>query len=475
MLRRTVALVATLGLLVGVGQGIASASPGRGSDPSPGGSQTDAELVTPVLSARRLPGLLAAHQADAQFSAAIAPILAQANPTSCLVVKADGRTIYDRNGATPLAGASTQKLLTATALLDHLPANYTFTTRAVAVAPPTNGVINGDLFVVGDGDPLLETTGYQPSQLDPNEPFNDFAKLADAIKAAGVTTVNGNVVGDESEFDAQRYVPSWPNHYITEGDTGPLSALMVNGGFDGLTDHPETPSANRQPGDPPVLAAATLITLLRERGVRVVGGAATATAPAGAHTVATLASLPLSTILGEMLRRSDNTTAEVLNKVLGAKVGGAGTSTAGAKVVASTLTKLGLPTKGLAIVDGSGLDLGDRMTCDLLTAVLDHNGPDSGIAHDLPVAGQSGTLRARLNGSPADGKVLAKTGTLDSVTALAGFAHAASGQTLTFAFLLNGPQPGTCNCALMDQMAIALAQYGSGVSLRRLGPQPTGS
>ena len=68
----------------------------------------------------------------------------------------------------------------------------------------SGGVIDGDLFVVGGGDPLLQTTGDQPSQEDPNEPYNDFAKLATAIKAAGITTIHGNVVGDESLFDTQR-------------------------------------------------------------------------------------------------------------------------------------------------------------------------------------------------------------------------------------------------------------------------------
>ena len=83
------------------------------------------------------------------------------------------------------------------------------------------GVIDGDLYVVGGGDPLLQTTGDQPSQEDPNEPYNDFAKLATAIKAAGITAIHGNVVGDESQFDTQRYVPSWPGRYITAGEVGP--------------------------------------------------------------------------------------------------------------------------------------------------------------------------------------------------------------------------------------------------------------
>ncbi len=113
------------------------------------------------------------------------------------------------------------------------------------------------------------------------------------------------------------------------------------------------------------------------------------------------------------------------------------------------------------------------MTCDLLTAVLDHAGPDSVLAHSLPVAGRTGTLRFRLNGTPADGRVEAKTGTLDAVNALAGFAHTPSGQVLTFAFVINGSSP--TGPALLDQAAIALTRYGAGVSLSQLGPAPPGS
>ncbi len=430
-------------------------------------------LTTPVLSARRLPTLLAAHAADTQVLAALAPIVAQATPTSCLVVHANGRTIDDVKGTLALMPASTEKLLTATAVLANTSPNLTFKTRAVTAASVAGGVVNGDLFVVGGGDPLLQTTGDQPSQEDPNEPYNDFAKLATAIKAAGITAIHGNVVGDESLFDTERYVPSWPGRYITAGETGPLSALMVNGGFTGLTDNPEAPAPDRKAGDPPSLAAATLITLLRQQGVIVTGSAASAPAPAGAHPVATLDSLPLSQDLLEMLRRSDNTTAELLTKYLGATVAHQGSTAAGARTVHDTLTRLGLPTTGTATVDGSGLDLGNRVTCNLLTAALDRAGPDSVLAKSLPVAGQTGTLRFRLNNTPAAGRVEAKTGTLDTVNALAGFVHSVSGQVLTFAFIINGSSPN--GPALLDQVALALTQYGASTPIAALSPQAAGS
>ena len=119
-----------------------------------------------MLSARRLPTLLEAPVADSRLLAALAPIVAHANPTSCLEVKVDGRRIDDVRGSLPVMPASTEKLLTATALLSKVGPTATSQTVAAATAPVHDGVIDGDLYIVGGGDPLLQTTGYQPSQED---------------------------------------------------------------------------------------------------------------------------------------------------------------------------------------------------------------------------------------------------------------------------------------------------------------------
>jgi D-alanyl-D-alanine carboxypeptidase/D-alanyl-D-alanine-endopeptidase (penicillin-binding protein 4) len=379
--------------------------------------------------------------------------------------------VMSSNGSLPVMPASTEKLLTATAVLDRLGASATVTTTAVSASAPSNGVVDGDLFVVGAGDPLFATKGYLVTFDEPTEPYNDFAKLADAIAAAGITEIRGNVVGDESRFDAQRYLPSWPSRYIRKSEVGPLSALMVNDGFTGLSLAPDAPASDRRPGEPSTLAAETLISLLKERGVKVSGSPSTGTAPAGATTVASLSSQPMSVNVHEMLQTSDNTTAEVLLKDLAAIDGHPGTTPGGAQVVHDTLGQLGLPVDGSVTVDGSGLDLSNRVTCDLLVAALDHQGPKSDLAGDLPVAGQSGTLRKRMRGTPAVGKVRAKTGTLNDVVALAGFASTASGEDLTFSFIINGVVP--TSQTLEDQIAVALTQYGTGVSLDQLGPART--
>ena len=449
---------------------LAQADPAADSSSGAAPAQaTTTSVVTPVLSARRVPGLLAAHQADVALRAALEPILAQTTPTTCLTVQATGRTIESVNGTMPVMPASTEKLLTATAVLDAMGGDGKVTTEAVSAAGPDNGVIDGDLYIVGAGDPLLATTGYLSTFDEPDEPYNDYAKLADAIKDARVTEIHGNVIADESKFDAVRYLPSWPKRYITANEVGPLGALMVNDGFTGLSAHPDQPASDRHPGEPAQLAAETLTSLLEARGVSVSGSSTTGVAPEGATTVASLDSLPMDTNVREMLRRSDNTTAEVLLKGLAAHGGQVGTTEAGAAAVQETLRRLGLPTEGSVTTDGSGLDLSNRVTCDLLAAALDHQGADSALADDLPVAGQSGTLRKRMRGTAAEGKIRAKTGTLNEVSALAGFAESASGENLTFAFIINGSLPNALT--LSDQVGVALAQYGRGVSLADLSPR----
>ena len=165
---------------------------------------------------------------------------------------------------------------------------------------------------------------------------------------------------------------------------------MVNDGFTGFSPHdPEQTASTSQAGDPPRwLAASTLTDLLRQRGVQVDGGSGTGIAPAGRHQVATLDSLPLSAIVGEMLTESDNTTAELLAEGPGPPAARLGHHRGGATVVQDTVRRLGLPTTGPSPSTAPGLDLatGSRATCS--PALLHRIGSHGPIAAGLPVAGR---------------------------------------------------------------------------------------
>jgi D-alanyl-D-alanine carboxypeptidase/D-alanyl-D-alanine-endopeptidase (penicillin-binding protein 4) len=430
-------------------------------------------LATPVLSVRRAPEFLVAPTADRRLQQVVDKVREAAPETSCISVVDGDRKVVDINTTASLTPASLQKLLTATALVDRVGADTVFTTRVVARAPASSGVIDGDVWLVGAGDPILTTKGYQQAFEDQAQAWTDLASLADAVAASGVTRIRGNLVGDDSRFDQERYFSGWPTRYQRQDQVGPLSALTVNDGVTGYANSPDEPTGARRPGDPPVLAAETLRTLLADRGVVVEGTASAGRAPTDITEVAHLDSLPVTGLVGEMLAESDNTTAEILLKELGVRAGTAGSTSAGAEVVRSALADRNLPLDGVVIHDGSGLDEDDRVTCQLISTLLIQHGPDSAVANGLPVAGQSGTLRKRLGDTPAEGRVRAKTGTLNTVFSLAGWATGSDDRPLAFTAILNGTVPG--GVALLDELAVALAEYPQRPDPATVSPRPVQS
>jgi len=267
--------------------------------------------------------------------------------------------------------------------------------------------------------------------------FTDLDALAAGIQETGVRQVTGAVVGDESRYDQARYVPGWPERYINQNQTGPLSGLAVNDGFErypqrGGGGDPLTPAA-----DPAANAAGVLTRLLEARGVDVVGDPRSGAAPVGAVEVAAIESPPLTDVIGQLLQESDNNTAELLLKELG-RSGADPTTSGGAAAAQAILSASGLDLAGSVLADGSGLSLDDRVTCDLLVDSLGR--PDTGmlLQDRLAVAGQSGTLAESFVGTPLAGTLRAKTGSLNTVVSLAGVV-ADDDEALAFALVINVP------------------------------------
>jgi D-alanyl-D-alanine carboxypeptidase/D-alanyl-D-alanine-endopeptidase (penicillin-binding protein 4) len=184
--------------------------------------------------------------------------------------------------------------------------------------------------------------------------------------------------------------------------------------------------------------------------------ASSGTAPDGAAKVATVDSPTIGELVTQMVRESDNGTAELLVKELGLRVAGEGSTAAGTAVVLETLGRLGLPVSGMRALDGSGLDRNSTLTCRLLVALLDLEGAGGIIDRALPVAAQTGTLFRRFLGTPVAGRLRAKTGSIKGVAALTGRVLSPSGDELTFAFLQNG-LPWPAAKALQDQLGHILA------------------
>jgi len=469
MSRRLRTVLAVLAALVAVGSAALvehRSSQAFAREPRPGATTA---LLTPVLSPRRLPELLASNITDTRTREAVQPHLDSALPNTCIIVTNHGRVVVD-HGVDVVEPASTVKLLTARAVLESLDPASRLRTTAEVTDSADDGVIEGDLYLVGGGDPLLTTPGYEVSFINRDQLKNDFAQLADRVVDSGVRRITGGIVGDDSRYDQERWVATWPERYRNQGFVGPLSALTVNDGQTGYSTDPDSPAENRVPGDPPVLAAETLRTMLVDRGVSVEGDAVSGSAPSDAAELAVLESVTLRELVGQMLIESDDTTAELLTKELGLQVSGSGSTAAGIQAIVDHLTAEGLPIDGLQLTDGSGLDEGNRINCDLLAAVLDRPGENSQLEPLLPIAAQNGTLRPRMRRTPAEGLVAAKTGTLDHVNALAGYARTPTGGPLTFVYGVVGEnQPR--GYVPLDEFAIALATVPTGPDLAQLSPE----
>jgi D-alanyl-D-alanine carboxypeptidase/D-alanyl-D-alanine-endopeptidase (penicillin-binding protein 4) len=446
--------------------------------------------ATPILSVRRVPGWVAETVAAANLTRSLGGILASpglgpAARTSCLVVSQGGRVLYAANPTQGLIPASNLKLLTATAVLDRLGPAHRLTTT-VAGARPVNGVVAGNLYLVGGGDPLLRTPSYVAA-LGPDQPlYTSLAQLAAQVGAAGVRVVSGSVVGDESRYDQQRTVPTWSPVYASEGDVAPLSALDVNDGTPPSAPSPPRAGASAtalqaaSAANPAVRAAATFTDLLRADGVRVIQGSSPGKVPAGTPVLSRVASPPLGAEVDAMLSVSDNTAAELFTKELGFQAARTGTTAAGTAAIRADLAANRLPVTQLVVEDGSGLDRNDRVTCSLLVAVLQHLGAGGAAARGLPVAGRTGTLRLRMVGTPAAGRLRAKTGTLDNVASLSGFVAprpgvalpgSVLGQPLVFSLILNGVSSDNAGRTIADQVGVALAVYPHIPALAQIEPR----
>lgn len=467
--RRIAALLAASSALFGIAAGMShvAASP-RGGD-----GAAAVRLGTPVLSPRRVPEALATVVGEVRLRSALDAALDDPSidgSTTCLTVEQGEALVYARNPDVSLLPASTMKVLTGMAALRRMGEDFRYVTEVRAAAPPAaDGMVNGPLYLVGSGDPLLSTEAYAASFRNQPQVFTSLDALANALVAAGVKQVPAGIVGDESRYDNARYVPSWKPVYLTDNDIGPVSALTVNDGFTQFKPLPRQHAAQ-----PALHAAATLTQLLRERGV-VVGNPGEGTTPPGTIALADVKSPPLPEVVGQLLRESDNMTAELIVKELGKRFGSGGSWPAGLEVIKATIAEAGLPVDRYHAVDGSGLDVADRLSCTLLMEALDLAGPDGAVSAGFPVAGRSGTLVGRFKGNPAEGKLRAKTGSLNFVAGLAGFVESAGAGTLEFALLANGlPDRVASGRSLQERVGAALSRYPEAPPIEELAPEPVG-
>jgi D-alanyl-D-alanine carboxypeptidase/D-alanyl-D-alanine-endopeptidase (penicillin-binding protein 4) len=438
-------------------------------------------MLTLLLGARTAGADGALSQALA--AALDAPALRGARVGAFVVDAERGAVLFERAPDQALVPASNLKILTALAALDAFGPTHRFTTRVLADGPlDAQGAVNL-LYLQGGGDPTLTSESWW--------------RLAADLRLAGLREVRLGIVVDDSAFDASRWHPSW-GRVTSRAYYAPIGALSANYGAFAVEVRPgpaagapltvalDPPVASLRvvnrartgpPGSPSTLAvdrvaagdveevrvtgslpagappqpfyrsvadparyAGALARLqLEANGVRVGPQLSRGGVPLGAAELLAFQGRPLGEIVALLVKHSNNEIAEALVKGLAAQRG-AGTWELGTALVRERLVGLGLDASSLVLVDGSGLSTRNRVSARLLVDALRVAGGSFRLGPELlaalPIAARDGTLRKRAGA--ADGRVRAKTGLLDRVTALAGYAELADGRPAAFAILVNG-------------------------------------
>jgi serine-type D-Ala-D-Ala carboxypeptidase/endopeptidase (penicillin-binding protein 4) len=361
-----------------------------------------------------------------------------------------GRVLFNEAGSTPAAPASTAKLLTAAAVL----AVRAPTTRFVTTVKDAG---NGTIVLVGGGDPTLAAAAPGKNSTYPGAAR--LSDLAQQVQAAHIAV--RRVVVDGTLFTGPSVSPAWDASDIGTEYAAPITAIMSDAGV-------IAPPGYARSTTPDLTAGAALAKLLGQPRLPVSSGQA----PAGARQIASVRSAPLSELIDEMLQNSDNVIADVLARQVALAAHQPASFAGAVAAIRAALGRLGVQV-GAGMKDGSGLAASDRVSPAALVAVLRliagagprHAAPLHLVSSALPVAGWSGTLQDRyLDGAQhfAAGRVRAKTGTLSTVSSLAGLVRDRTGRLLVFSFDADRAVGTDGADAALDRIVARLARCGCG-------------
>ena len=389
---------------------------------------TGTPATRPGVTTTVVPGATTVADLAARIERALAN--AKAGSASVLVTIDGIGAVYEREADGLRVPASTQKLYVAGTVLLTFGGDYHYVTEVRSSAlVGAGGVLAGDLVIKASGDPSF---GVAQLRL-----------LADTLSKGGLRTVQGGLVVDDSHFDAQTTIPSWKPSF-TPGEVGVLGAFAVDGN-------------HRNENDPGLANLERFRAALAAKGVTVVGASRRGALAAGGPVLASVSSAPLRDLVRQTLKKSDNTYAELLAKELGAS-NGAGTTANGVATIAKEFAHLGIAAP--IQVDGSGLSSANRSTARGQVQWLQKLAASS-VAADLraalPISCVDGTLRSRMCNTAAASKVQAKTGALDNVVGISGYASTASGRAVTFSMLLNAVPSATRARAAADLALAAIS------------------
>ncbi|MFI6483931.1 D-alanyl-D-alanine carboxypeptidase/D-alanyl-D-alanine-endopeptidase [Nonomuraea sp. NPDC050663] len=422
--------------------------------PEPAASPSVAPVITsgPVLAAGGNGTLPTKSTLASQLSSALGDKALGSSVGAVVIDVASGQQIFARNAAAGITPASTTKIVTSTAALASLGPDTRLTTSVV------QGAAKNSIVLVGGGDPTLAGPSAKAGAYPKQASLAQLAqRTATALKEQGVTKVGLSF--DDSMFTGPSSGPGWKPSYIPDGNVAPVSALMIDSGK--ANPSMSSPRVN----DPASHAAAAFGKLLRRYGVSVTGKIASATAPPGSPELAQVQSEPVYALVERALTLSDNDLSEALARHVALKEGLPGSFEGGAQAVQKVLQRLGM-AKGIAVSDGSGLSTRNRISADALARLValasSPQHPElHAVVSGMPIAGFSGTLGNGRRFTAKDarteaGLVRAKTGTLNNVNTLAGFATTREGRLVSFAFLAD-KVPLTAE-PVLDRLAAIVAR-----------------
>jgi D-alanyl-D-alanine carboxypeptidase/D-alanyl-D-alanine-endopeptidase (penicillin-binding protein 4) len=397
-----------------------------------------------------------------------------------------GQVLFSREADEPMNPASNMKLITSAAALDKFGPQHTFETNILATDVDDN-TVKGSLYVQGNGEAFLL--------------FEDVLDWAGQLRQKGITTIEGDIVIDDTAFTSDYLPPGYEQKDEDASYRSPIGAVSINfnsvkavvepakktgeaahvrllppndhvqivnktttvGGKRrriGVSSEPTEDgtklvitgkigqgassyvSRGKRIDNPPAFAGAVLARALEMVDIDFKGGVKTGATPAGADVLVAHSSQPLSYVILAMNKWSNNFMAEQLLRTLGSKDNAASTSEASRQEVLAFLKEAGIDTKTVNIHNGSGLydgnEVSPRQFVQLLRHMSEHKWAPEYMT-SLAIAGTDGTLRRRMTGGLAMANVRGKTGTLNEVSALSGYLRTQSGRMVAFSVLVNDP------------------------------------
>ncbi|UCC72873.1 MAG: D-alanyl-D-alanine carboxypeptidase/D-alanyl-D-alanine-endopeptidase [Gemmatimonadota bacterium] len=409
-----------------------------------------------------------------------------------------GQVLYRRNAEKLFMPASNNKLVTAAVALARLGTDYRFHTRVAANGSTgADGTLQGDLVVVGGGDPAISERFYD------GDPTAVFRHWADSLKALGITRIDGDVVGDDNLYDDVHLGPGWAWDDLEAAYAAEIGALLCNEGavaykitpgdslgaparvdslpptgylkleVDIVTVADSTGAAvrfERRPftndariwgtiwaaedtvtcyiatHDPTMFFVTVLTETLERQEMEVTGRPLDIDSlPPEAlgdslYTLFLHESPPLAEIVIPFLKRSQNQIGEMLLRHLGVADSDTGSVRAGRRAVRATLSGWGITESSYIYVDGSGLSRYNYLSPDAIVRLLRviYRRPEFDAFYAaLPIAGVDGTIETRMIGTAAEGNARAKTGYIANSRALSGYVTTLDGEVLAFSFIAN--------------------------------------